>query len=295
MKKLKIFARTFRKSLTSPAYYQDILSAKFSFSFKYLIFLLFLASLLFSFKAAIGLAKIRPKVPSFITEAKKVISEIYPDELVLTIRNKKITTNVIEPYSIDFPDDKKIPVEGYKHLLTINTRASIDDFQKYNSVFLLAGDYIVTPDNEGRSYKVLPLDDYLKKIPDGAYLNKGLYLEMVKKALPYFDYLPRIVDLVILFLIVLSPILITGLSLLGKLLFLLIYSFFLWLLALVLKRGLSYAKVFQMSMHGLTLPILLGAFLSLINFPIPFVSTIIFLVWMIVILKRQLRFVPQVR
>lgn len=286
MKKLKIFARTFWKSLTNPSYYKDILSAKFSFSLKYLIFLLFLASLFFSFKAAIGLAKIRPKVPSFITEAKKVISEIYPDELVLTIRNKKITTNVIEPYTIDFPVDNKIPTGGYEHLLTINTRANIDDFRKYNSVFLLAGDYIVAPDDEGRSYKILPLDDYLKKIPDGAYLNKGLYLEMVKKALPYFDYLPRIVDLAILFLIVLSPVLVTGFSLSGKLLYLLICSFFLWLLALVLKRGLSYAKVFQMSMHGLTLPILLGIFMSLFNFSLPFISTLIFLVWMIVILKK---------
>ena len=104
MNKLKTFYRTFAKSISSPKYYKDILKAKFSFSLKYLILLLFIVNLITTIKIGTFLYKYYPQIGPFIGEVKQTVVDFYPQELVLTVKKQKISTNVKEPYNIDFPE-----------------------------------------------------------------------------------------------------------------------------------------------------------------------------------------------
>lgn len=286
MKKLLTFKYTFWKSLTKPDYYKDILTARFSFSLKYLYFLLFVSSLLFGIKGAVGVARSIPKIPGFIENTKSVLSQIYPQELVLTVKDKKISTNVLEPYFIAIPKEMKIPGKEVKYLLAIDTSADVADFEKYQSLFLLSKEFVAMKDNNS-GYKVQPLAEILKDVPDGAAIKKSDFDALVAGLDPYYHYLYPLAWAGIVLLLTLWPLFTAGLALGGRLMMLLFYSLLLFILAKILKRSLTYKNVYQMSMHGLTISVLISTFLMLINYNIPYVSLLGFLIWMIVVEVKQ--------
>jgi len=286
VKKLLIFKYTFWKSLTKPDYYKDILTARFSFSLKYLYFLLFVSSLLFGIKGAVGVARSIPKIPGFIENTKTVFSQIYPEELVLTVKDKKISTNVVEPYFIAIPRETKIPEGEAKYLLAIDTSADVADFEKYQSLFLLSKEFVAMKDYNS-SYKVQPLAEILKDVPDGMTVKKSDFDALAAGLNPYYRYLYPLAWAGIILLLTLWPLFTAGLALGGKLVMLLFYSLVLFILAKMLKRSLTYKNVYQMSMHGLTVSVLLSTFLALVNYNIPYVSLLAFLIWMTVVFTKQ--------
>jgi hypothetical protein len=288
MNKLKTFIRTFVKSLASPKYYRDVLKAKWSFSLKYLIVLLFIVNILTAIKVGTLVNKYYPQAAPFINEVKQIIVDFYPKELVLTIKKQKITTNVKEPFYIEFPEQlSKIIAGYYKHLIVIDTKGKVDDYKKYESLLLVTADKLVTPDDRGQgNYQVVPLSDKLTEVPDGTKINKNLYDEAVGKILPYFDRIARYIYALILIGIVLIPFIGTAFGLFEKLIYLLPAAFLLWLLAKILKKKLSYGKVYCLGIHGLTLPIIVTLALSIFNFHIPLLYSLIFFVWMIVVLVQ---------
>jgi hypothetical protein len=288
MNKLKTFARTFIKSITSPKYYRDILKAKCFFSIKYLIVLLFIINVLTAIKIGAFVNKYYPQAAPLINDAKQVIVNLYPKELILTIKKQKIITNVKEPYFIEFPQQlSKITAGIYKHLIAIDTKGKADDYKKYESVLLVTADKVVTPNDRGQgNYQVVPLSDKLTEVPDGTKINKNLYDEAVGKILPYFDRIARYIYALILIGIVLIPFVGTVFSLFGKLLYLLPAVLLLWLLVKILKKKLSYGKVYCMAMIGLTLPIVVNFVLGIFNFYVPLLYSLIFFVWMTVVLTQ---------
>lgn len=285
---LKTFGRTFVKSLTSPKYYRDILKAKCSFSLKYLVLLLFIVNVLMAIKIGTLVNKYYPQAAPFISEIKQIIIDFYPKELVLTIKKQKIITNVKEPYFIEFPKQlSKIIAGFYKHLIVIDTKGKVDDYKKYESLILVTADKLVTPDDRTKgNYQVVPLSDKLIEVPDGTKINKNLYGEAVGKVLPYFDRIARYIYALILIGIVLIPFVGTAFSLFGKLIYLLPAALLLWLLVKILKKKLNYGKIYCLGMHGLTLPIVVNFGLGLFNFHLPLLYSLIFFVWMIVVLVQ---------
>lgn len=284
--KLNTFARTFRKSLASLDYYQDILAAKFSFSLKYLFVLLFVSSLLIGLKMAAGAVKILPEVPGYVTEAKKVLNELYPKELKITVKDKKISTNVKEPYFVDYPDKETAQRLPFKHLLVIDTQAKVDDFKKYQSFFLLTESSIVALDDQSGGYKVIPLEETFKDIPQGASLDKKIYDQMMNQVLPYLDSLPKFVRAGMFLGLLLFPFLNSALILVLQMLILVPTSFVFFLLARLLKKKLSYKNIYQLSMHGMTLPVIVSTAFSLANFSFPLASVAAFLIWMGIVIAR---------
>jgi hypothetical protein len=288
MNKLKTFAITFVKSLTSPKYYRDVLKAKFSFSLKYLVFLLFIVNILTAIKIGALVNKYYPQAAPFISQAKQVVVDFYPKELVLTIKKQKITTNVKEPFYIEFPQQlSKIIAGYYKHLIVIDTKGKVDDYKKYESLLLVTADKLVTPDdrNEG-NYQVVPLSDKLTEVPDGTKVDKNLYDQSVKKILPYFDRIARYIYALILIGIVLIPFVGTAFSLMEKLIYLLPATLLLWLLVKFLKKKLNYGKIYCLGVHGLTLPIVVTLVLSIFGFHLPLLFSLIFFIWMTVVLVQ---------
>jgi hypothetical protein len=284
MNKLKTFSRTFVKSLTSPSYYKDILKAKPSFSFKYLIFLLLIINLVLGVRFAVSAFNLLPQIDPFLKEAKVVITDLYPEKLIVTIRKAKITTNVKEPYFIGFPE--KVGTFGsYKYLLTIDTKGKVDDYVKDASLFLLTSENLVVPD-ENETYKVIPLSEELARVPDGTKFARAQWDEMIKLIDPYLAKVSGIAEAGLIVLSILLPFVMTASSLVWKLVYLLVWALPLWLLAKILKKKLSYGETYRLSMHGLTLPLLIGFGLTLLGLYLPFVYTIAFVVWMVIVLVK---------
>lgn len=286
MKKLLTFKYTFWKSLTKPDYYKDITTAKFSFSLKYLYLLLFFSSLLLGVKAAFGVARSVPQIPGFIEKTKTVLSQIYPKELVLTVKDKSISTNVKEPYFISVPKEMGIPESQAKYLVAIDTSADITDFDKYQSLFLLSKEFIAMKD-DSTGYKVQALDEILKDIPDGTTIKNSDFNTLMARLNPYYRYIYPAAYAFIVLLLTLWPLFVAVLGLSGRLIVLVLYSLLLFIFAKILKRSLTYKNVYQMSMHGLTVSVVISTFLVLINYNLPYISLLAFLIWMIVVVTKQ--------
>lgn len=266
MSKILIFIRTFWKSLTNPSYYKDILSAKFSFSLKYLFSLLLITSLAFGIVTSIRIIKLIPQVPGFIDSTKKFLTEIYPKELKITLKDKKIKTNVKEPYYIDFPQNKNFTGAAFKHFVVIDTKGEVESYPKLESMFLLTSDALVTSSG-GRSYETIPLTDFFAKAPDGTSIDQKGYEAILNGSIPYFSkIIPNILKIVVMVMIVVYPVFRAAAGLLVEMTLLLPISFVLFLFAKLAKRSISYAKSYQFSMHGLTIPILLSFLFGFYSF-----------------------------
>ena len=284
MQKLKAFFQTFVKSLSQPSYYKNFLPTKFSSSLKYLAFLLFIISLFGALKFTFILIEAKPRLPEFVDKVKMVVTDIYPDKLVITLKDGKLSTNAKEPYFIDLP--KGTWDMGTMHLIAIDTKGNVEDYGKYNSAIFLTSEFAVMPNNDNRGDRIYPLKDLLKDVPDGAFINKSIYQSFAIQVLPYVDNLPSYLSTLALILVVLWPFIAMSFALSGHMFYLVFFALILWIIAKMMKKNLSYGKIYQLSMHGLTLPILISGLISLFGKSIPFLYSIILLVFMIVVFKK---------
>jgi len=270
MNKLQNFWRVFVKSIGSISYYKDIAKARFSFSLKYIYFLLFLIALLQGIISAVKLAYLMPKIPQFQQDARYQVLNFYPKELVITVKDQQISTNVKEPYFMG-------------NFIVIDTKATVDKFASYKKPVLLTSSAVVI-ENGSDGYKVTTLDNFLKEVPNGSQFNQKMYLGLVNKLLPYLNYLPAFGYCLIALTLFVLPFIIAGSMLVGKMFILVFSSLLLLLLAKIMKRDLSYGKVYQLSLHALTIPVVLSFVSAYFVFPVGWLSTLIFLTYMIVVI-----------
>lgn len=277
MNKLKIFFKTFRRSLTEPAYYKDILSAKFSFSVKYLFGLLFFVSFIIGIITSVQILRLIPQAPSFVENAKSFVVKTYPSELVLTLKNKKVVSNVSEPYFIDLPPENKDVITGFDHFIAINTKGSVDDFETLSSMLVVTPDSLVASDTGG-GYKVIPLSETFAKIPDGAYIDQTNLKLILEGVSPYLlKLIPNVLYVISIILITLYPLLRAFFSLVTQMIVLLPVALVLFIFAKIVRRQISYAKVYQFCMHGLTITTIL----SLVFGSFSFYSWGVWIAWLI--------------
>ncbi len=284
MSKLKTFFYSFWHSCTDVSYYQELLTTKFSFSLKYLGFLFFLISLVNGIIFATSVASFLPQVPLFITKVKSTVRSLYPAELVVTVKNGAISINQPEPYTIDFPkefiSDKEKEDMKLSHLITIDTHATLDDYKKFQSAVLVTRNAFIYPDRNG--VRVQYLDE---KTPETT-IDRQLFDDIIAKIEPYFDYLPKILTGIVIAAVVLFPFVGAWTSLIGSLFYLLIMTLVSLLLAKILKKQLPYRTLYRLSLHALTAPIVLTFILGLANIHIPFLYSILYLLWMGIILSK---------
>jgi signal peptidase I len=118
------------------------------------------------------------KISSYISE------ELYPAELSITITNGRISTNVREPYHITISPDKIFDLFSTKdnpedrvtkmRLLSIDTKAKIEDFDRYQTYALLTGSSLVYKRNG--NITVTPLDNIDKLEINKEYINSRITL-----------------------------------------------------------------------------------------------------------------------
>ena len=288
MNKLKTFFYSFKKSLTDFNYYLEIVKAKFSFSLKYLFLLLIFVSFFTSISFASSILKTIPKVPSFVEKGKILVNKFYPKELEITIKDGSLSTNIKEPYFIKMPQEFMDKNNASLNLITIDTTAKVEDIKKYNTALLVTKNAVVYPD-KNEQYKV----SFLNKVPDYK-IDKKIYDQLAAKLLSYSKYIIPVMKFAAILSLIVLPFIMAPLALMGKLIYLLFMTVPLFILALILKKKLSYGKVYQLSIHGLTIPIVLDlvieslrrlTYISETSF-VYNLSWISFLVFMVIVLSK---------
>src|SRR5258708_1034086 len=240
-KKVKFFFDILVKSLTRFSYYKEIKKAKFSFSLKYLFFLFYTISLIggIIFAASISILAL-PKVSGFVTTFESKAISMYPKGLVLYVKNGFVTTNVKEPFSINSLDSLGLN-KGYNHFLTFYTPPPPGDIKNESSVILITKDSLVTIDSNN-SYKV-----YQNDSKANFTIDQNLYNKVIAQIQPYLKYIePGLIGFVLV-LVLIWPIFAAALSLVGQLIYLLIFTAIFFLIVKLMKKELNFKKLYQLS------------------------------------------------
>lgn len=289
--KPKVFAKTFWNSLTKPSYYKDIKEAKFSFSFKYLLSLFLVISFIVGLSISIRTLGFISQTPKFVESTKSFMVETYPNELKLTLKDNKITTNVKEPYFIDLKEANKAAIEPFKHFIAISTKGNSEDVKKLDSLFLITGDNLVVSEGSAAgSYRVISLASTLSKIPNGVSMDKTLFTSILDMFTPYvLRVLPRVIAGISIAILIFYPLLRGTFGFIFELVFLLPAALVLFVGAKILKKSLNFKKTYQMSMHGATIPVTLSfifGFSGLYSY-VSIASWIAFFIFMFIVVSRQ--------
>lgn len=121
MLKLKTFFRSFIKSSINSDYYNHVVETRFSFSFKYFVFLHFLLALIIMARVTVVVSKF--DATAFISN----LSQLYPEELVLTVDDDGVSINQDLPYSL-VTLDEAVQVFGDEELSKIVADADTQDW-----------------------------------------------------------------------------------------------------------------------------------------------------------------------
>jgi len=234
----ELFA-SIKASIYSPAYYRDLLAKPFSYSLKY--YLKF--ALIVSFVMTVVLsARIIPVVNDFLGNLDSNVGKYYPAELIMTIKNGELSTNVKEPY---FMED----------FLVIDTKTpfSAEQFAKYGDRVWLTKNEIIVPKGSSGGLQIQPLKD----IPDFVVTKDkvGSWLAIIGSKAGFVPYL-------LVFAIFVLSFLVFG----WRMLYLLIFSLAIWLLAKILGFDIKgYGGAYRVGLHAMTVPILLHSLLFVVT------------------------------
>lgn len=266
MRKVKTFFHIFKNSLIpTSAYYKKLLKTNFGFSFKYfisLVSLLVIISLLaFAFKSSMykkNYSKLRASVISALDN--------YPADLLITVENGRLSTTYERPYIL-FLNYNSVP----HPLLVVDERAEFEKIDQYKTTVLVTSKGVVVRDNQ-------QLKIYRFRQDDNFTINKTRVDSFKKATLGFFRLAP------FFFLILLLLAMVAGSVLLSffKLVYFLIPSLLVFIVVKFFVKKVKYGKVFQISLHSTTLPILFEFLLPLFGFRFRFpfwffILTVVFL------------------
>lgn len=266
MKSFKGFFQEIYDSIVNFDGYRTWQNQTFGKNLWYLFRLLLLTTLISILPVFVLLVSQSSKLPKIITQGKQAVATAYPKELVLTIKNGQLSTNVTEPYYFDLPKNLSGETEVTKHLITIATAAQVEDYEKYNTAVLVTKSAVVYPKSGSSQKEVM----FLKEIKDGK-IDYQNYTKVVRQLDPYWNYIYPIFWVFVVALVLLVPFLGAGLGILGQLFYFIFIGGIVWLLAKAFKVDKSFGQIYRILMHASTLPILFFTALGIINLvpPVP--------------------------
>ena len=281
-----------KNSIYNPKYYSEVSEKPFSYSFKYYLFFALLFALAFTIVATI---RFIPMVNLLYEQAPK-ISNYFPQELTINIKDGKVSTNVPEPYFIEMPQDLKnntrlnsadIKVNGSNiqtdtasmdNLVVIDTKDKfdIDTFNSYKTFMLVTSDSIVYM-NKNNQISI----NSLSGVKDFT-LNREVVSELINKVKP--------------FLVLIYPFIFVGgyvfgfIAVLAEMIYLLFGALLIWLVANIKGIKMGYKKSYQLGMHLITSVIIITSIVNIIPSKtiIPFLFTILLILSAVLNLKKNI-------
>lgn len=282
MNKLKTFYTSFIKSISSPAYYKDVVKAPISFSLKYLFFLSYIFMFIFIAASAIYMATLLPKLPEFVSTAKSRLDTFYPTDLIITITDGIVTTNKKEPVFLTIPE---VTDEEFKYVVTIDTKAQVEDYYDYDTFFLVTDDSVVYPESDDRSYSVISIEELQKEV-GFKKIDRNTYEQFLAMAYPFLDSIPKTAPFVLIGIVLIVPFIAAVFEFIRNIFIVALLSVITFVLALLLKINLPYLKIFQMGLHAVTIPLILMSILFFTGATVPLLFIASFLLWMVIILTQ---------
>lgn len=285
MVKLKTFLQTFVKSCTSPAYYADILKAKFSFSLKYFILFNFLISLITVVKILIPLFAM-----DFTSMTIDAIN-IFPADLAISIQNGKLSVNQPLPYVIPFPTDPKTAEnkDDLSNFIVFESDKNIKgaaSFFDYHSVFVITETTVYSRrDASSQEIRSFPIPESM-----GSVIINRQQLENLRTSflnLPIIKTKSYVAILGILAFLFLVPLMIWARFYTALIYAILVYFLTMFLRGPVLNgQKIPFKKMLQLSLHSLTPVIVLAYVASFLGNNFQFWGWsyfLVYLVWTIIV------------
>jgi hypothetical protein len=275
---MNIFTKI-KNAIYGPKYYSEVIAKPFSYSFKYLLVFALLFGLAFTIVATI---KFVPMV-NLMSQKAPELANYFPQGLVITIKDGKVSTNVQEPYFIKLPpnyNNKNNNQSGkteIENLIVIDTKDKfdIDTFNSYKAAMLLTEDSIVYLDSNNKiSISSLSGLNNFK-------LDKGQVVSLINMVKP--------------FLVILYPVVFVGAYIggffvvVGKMVYLLFGALLVWLVAKAKGIKMGYKKSYRAGMQLMTAAIIITSVLGAISpkFTFPFLFSILLIISAAINLRKE--------
>lgn len=268
---MKLLQRV-ESSIYDPSFYRTVGQRRLSGALGYFALLVLALSLFISAKPFIDIAGFAFQSSGERAALREEVASVYPDELVVTIENGSVSTNVPEPYFVPFPESFKEAFVGDgrapENLLVINTKKSIssDDFEAFDTFVILGGDSIGVYQPERQKAQIQGLAGLAG---ESLVVDKEEFVSMTGTAEKFM----RWIAVALLFLV---PIIVFFMSAFAYLFYLLFGALLIMLVAKLRGVRLGYKEAYKAGLYLLTLPMLYEVISSALLIPalhIPLVFT----------------------
>lgn len=241
MKKIKAFFHVLINSLFPlEHYYKKIVKTRFLFSLKYFFALILVLNFILISTFIFRNLLLNNNLVEFKTNLIKSLNN-YPSDLIITIKNNRLTTNFDRPY-IFWLNYKKIP----HPLIVIDERATEEKIYHFDSTTILVNSNgLIRRTGNGLRY-------YPFKLKNDLTIDKQRIENLKNLILRFFVFF----QLLIPFILVLLFIVLVVFFSLTKMFYLTIISFVGFWVTKVFHIKTGYKKVFQISLHSNTIPII---------------------------------------
>lgn len=273
---MKQFFITLRESIWSPKFYEVMGSRTSREGIRYFLSLMFFASFII---IVVGSIFVVPAAVFGTNMISRLVSEHYPADLTITLRNGIASTTPLKVYKLPISGEIWSPSEisrlssfGISNILVIDTESKFENISQFNNAkafALLNKDSIALRAENGFEVKSL------EKIPD-ITITKSFIQNILYRLTSLLKYmLPLLIVLGFIGMFIFSSMMYIVLAAIAALL--------MWALNGLTKRTGGYKEFFVTALYATTLPVLIDLALLLLGRPNSFhsltVILIIVLVW----------------
>ncbi len=273
------FKSVYIKSLFDPTFYQSIIRQPIATSVYYLYKLLLCCVTIFIFYFLLVSLISFPKLKTFSQNVTRSVKSLFPEGLVLTVKDGSIRTNVDEPYFIKTPQEFR--TSNNPHLIVFDTKNNEQNVQQFNVPIVVKRNAVFFRTSEdSNEYRMYPIN----KQEGFAVITRDSYLKAINLLSGYkFHFIAGISLLVIFFVILLPPI--ASFFLLTLLLiYLVICSAFITFILRFFHKPFVLKDVYHVSLHAITASLTLQLLQLLLSIQVPYTFTLPYLIWMVYIL-----------
>lgn len=253
--KILAFIYVFKNSLVSPKYYSQVVQQKLRFSLKYYFLLAFVASIIIG---AVSFWTIVPQAKTAMYGFIKQGVALYPAELVVSIKEGKLSINQPVPYIIATPKEFIKGEENFpKNIIVFDTAGTLDDLKKYDTVFLVNEVNVLANDASNGKIQTFPL----KEFPDGEVSQK-VVTDLAAKLTPYISVVAYGMFAILFVFVFIN-------NLIFKFVDFVIVGLILSLVGKIRGVSLHFRQYLQVAMHAATLAFVLDVCFSVFKYSPP--------------------------
>ncbi len=243
-----IFFKDFLSSIYNPVNYPKYKNLSFWAVIWYLIRVVLVLSLFVTIFLSFKVVPVLSGLSSYLVNG---VSQNFPAELKVDIKNGQVSTNVPEPYFVPVPkdvDDKKAIDLGLTNFIVIDTKndQSLEKFASYKT-FLWVGRNSIMYQESNKKITIQPIGKMDFSV------DRATVVKMLESLRPFIKMLTPIVIVFIFFGI-------ASFKILGTLFYLLIISLVLLLICKLARWSYSYKEIYKMSIYAYSWPLFISLF-----------------------------------